>query len=84
MNQPHPHRSALKRIFNVLTWVLIALLLAATLWAVVWARKQPRVHSIRGEPSDVPLTRNYDQMHNWQPLAMGLGVFKDDNDSNRN
>jgi hypothetical protein len=48
---------------NVLAWVLIALLLAATLWAVMWAGKKPRVHSIWGEPSDVPLTRNYDQTH---------------------
>ena len=63
MDQPHHQRSALKRILNALIWVLIALLLAATLWAVVWAGKQPKVHSIWGEPSDVPLTRNYDQIH---------------------
>jgi len=64
MKQPHHQSSAFKRILNVLAWVLIALLLAATLWAVQWAAKQPKVHSIWGEPSDKPLTRNYSQMHN--------------------
>jgi len=48
----------------VLAWVLIALLLAATLWAVQWAAKQPKVHSIWGEPSDKPLSWNYSQMQN--------------------
>jgi hypothetical protein len=61
MNQPHHQRSALKRILEVVAWVLIALLLAATLWAVQWASRQPKVHSIWGEPSDRPLTRNYRQ-----------------------
>ena len=34
----------------------VGLLLVATVWAVLWARKQPAVHSIWGEPSDQPLT----------------------------
>ena len=64
MEQPHHKPSVVKRTLNALAWVLIALLLAATLWAVLWAAKQPRVHSIWGEPSEKPLTRNYGQMHN--------------------
>ena len=64
MEQPHHKPSVVKRTLNALTWVLIALLLAATLWTVLWAAKQPRVHSIWGEPSEKPLTRNYRQMHN--------------------
>jgi len=47
--------SAFKRTLNVLAWVLIAVLLAATLWWVQWAAKQPKVHSIWGEPSETPL-----------------------------
>jgi len=76
MNQLHRQRSVLKRILNVLSWVLIALLLAATLWAVMWAGKQPRVHSIWGEPSDVPLTRDYDQIHNGYSLHHGSSGFQ--------
>jgi hypothetical protein len=64
MKQPHHQSSVFKRTLNALAWVLIALLLAATLWVVQWAAKQPRVHSIWGEPSDKPLTRNHGQMHN--------------------
>jgi hypothetical protein len=56
MKQLEHQSSVLKRTLNVLAWVLIALLLAATLWAVQWAAKQPRVHSIWGEPSDSPIT----------------------------
>ena len=64
MKQPHHQSSVFKKALNVLVWILIALLLAATLWAVQWAAKQPGVHSIWGEPSDSPLTRNYGQIHN--------------------
>jgi len=49
------HNPVLKRILSVLAWGLIALLLAATLWAVQWAAHQPKVHSIWGEPSETPL-----------------------------
>ena len=49
-------RSVFKRTLNVLTWVLIALLVAATLWAVLWAARQPKVHSIWGEAPEKPLT----------------------------
>ena len=64
MEQLHHRPSVVKRTLNALAWVLIALLLAATLWVVQWAAKQPRVHSIWGEPSEKPLTRNYRQMRN--------------------
>ena len=40
-NRPHHQTSVLKRTLNVLAWVLIGLLLVATVWAVLWARKQP-------------------------------------------
>jgi hypothetical protein len=50
-----PRNSAFKRTLNVLAWVLIAVLQAATLWWVQWAAKQPKVHSIWGEPSEAPL-----------------------------
>jgi hypothetical protein len=63
MQQPPHQNSPLKRTLNVLAWVLIGLLLAATLWAVQWASKPPRVHSIRGEPSEKPLTWNFGQTH---------------------
>jgi hypothetical protein len=55
MEQSHPQRSVLKRTLNVLAWVLIAVLAAATLWGVRWAAHQPRVHSISGEPSETPV-----------------------------
>jgi len=70
MDQPRTRRSAFKRTLDVLAWILIVILLAATLWAVQWAAKQPRVHSIWGEPSDKPLTRNYEQMHSWHLPAL--------------
>ena len=63
MRQPHHQNSVFTRTLNVLTWVLIAVLLAATLWWVHWAAKQPRVHSIWGDPSDSPITRNYRLSH---------------------
>ena len=55
----HNQKSALKRTLDVLGWVLIFVLLAATLWGVHWASKQPKVHSIWGEPSDSHITWNY-------------------------
>ena len=63
MEQLHHKPSVVKRTLNALAWVLIALLVVATLWAVLWAAKQPKVHSIWGEPSEKPLTRNYRQTH---------------------
>jgi hypothetical protein len=47
-----------KKTIDALLWVLIALLLLGTLWAVRWGARQPRVHSIWGEPSDKPITWN--------------------------
>ena len=61
----------------MLAWILIALLLAATLWAVQWAAKQPRVHSIWGEPSEKPITRNYGRCTTGNPSRLDLYVFKD-------
>ena len=49
-----PPKSIAKKILNVLGWVLIAVLLIATLIGMIWAGYQPKVHSIRGEPSDKP------------------------------
>jgi hypothetical protein len=40
-------------------WVLIAVMLAATLWAIQWAAHQPNVHSIWGDSSDKPLTMGH-------------------------
>jgi len=40
-----------RKTLSVLAWVLIALLLAATLWAMQWASRQPAVHSIWGASS---------------------------------
>jgi hypothetical protein len=77
MKQPHHQSSVFKKTLNVLAWILIALLLAATLWAVQWAAKQPKVHSIWGEPSDSPITRNYTQNAQWvAPLVDHRHVFK--------
>jgi hypothetical protein len=42
-------------VMNILCWVLIAVLAAATLRWIVWANHQPRPHSIWGEPSEKPL-----------------------------
>jgi hypothetical protein len=85
MKQPLHQSSVFKRALNVLAWILIALLLAATLWAVQWAAKQPRVHSIWGEPSDSPITRNCGQIHD---VDSTYGVdpirFQGKNDSNWN
>ena len=47
--------SAVVRTLNVLAWVLIALLLAATLWAARWAAHRPEIHSIWGGSSETPL-----------------------------
>jgi hypothetical protein len=47
-----------KKTLDALLWVLIALLLLGTLWAVRWAGLQPKVHTIWGEPSDKPITWN--------------------------
>ena len=47
-----------KKTIDALLWVLIALLLLGTLWAVRWASQQPKVHTIWGEPSDKPITGN--------------------------
>jgi hypothetical protein len=55
MKQPR-RNSAFNRTLNVLAWVLIALLVGATLWTIQWAAHQPKVHSIWGEPSETPLT----------------------------
>ncbi len=52
MRQQHRQDSVFKITLGVLAWLLIALLLAATLWAVQWAAKQPSVHSIWGESAD--------------------------------
>ena len=84
MERPYHQTSVLKRTLNVLAWALIALLLVATLWAVQWARKQPTVHSIWGDPSDQPLTllmggRLYRIVH-----MIGFRVFKENDDSNWN
>lgn len=67
MKQPQYRSSIVKKTLNVLAWVLIAVLLVATLWAFVWAGHQPKVHSIWGDPSEKPLSGNY--------------FFKDKNDS---
>jgi hypothetical protein len=85
MKQPHHQTSVFKKILNVLTWILIALLLAATLWAVQWAAKQPKVHSIWGEPSDSPITRNQPNGQ-WEAPSVKnhRHIFKDKNDSNWN
>lgn len=75
----------MKKTVNALSWVLIGLLLAGTLWAVLWAAKQPRVHSIWGEPSEKPLTRNHRQTQAGQlPGFMGFYVSREENDANRN
>ena len=82
MKQPHHQSSVFKKTVNVLAWILIALLLAATLWAVQWAAKQPKVHSILGEPSDSPITWNHTDTPWVTPEVKRL--FKDKNDSNWN
>jgi hypothetical protein len=51
------------------------LLLAATLWAYLWAGRQPRVHSIWGDPPEKPLSGNYGRVHSGQQFC------KDKNDS---
>ena len=48
--------SVVRRTLNVLAWILIGLLLVATVWALLWAWKQPAVNSIWGDPSNQPLT----------------------------
>ena len=58
MKQPLHETSLLTKLLNVLAWVLIAALLVATLFAVQWAARQPKVHSIWGEPSEKPLSGN--------------------------
>ena len=47
--------AGLRATLNVLAWVLIAGLVAATLLWTVWAGHQPRPHSVWGEPSEKPL-----------------------------
>jgi hypothetical protein len=54
------HRgSGVRRTINGLLWALIAILLAATFWAIQWASHQPAVHSIWGEPSQKPISGSY-------------------------
>ncbi len=84
MRQPSPQSSRLKRMLSVLAWVLIGLLLGATLWAVRWAAKQPKPHSIWGEPSDKPLTRKLEWTHIGDFLHYRISSFKENNDSNWN
>jgi hypothetical protein len=56
------HSSVFEKILITLVWALIALLLAATFWAVTWGAKHSRVDFSWGGPSDGKLTRNYTQM----------------------
>ena len=78
MEQPHHRPSVVKRTLNALAWVLIALLLAATLWTVLWAAKQPKVHSIWGEPSEKPADPEFRPDAQWvTPHAIDLQIFKD-------
>jgi hypothetical protein len=44
-----------RTVMNILCWLLIAVLAAATLRWVVWASDQPRPHTIWGELSKKPL-----------------------------
>jgi len=44
-----------KASMNILCWLLIALLAAATLRWIAWGSHQPRPHSVWGEPSEKPL-----------------------------
>jgi len=45
----------LQAVVDILCWVLIALLVAATMRWIVWGSHQPRPHTIWGEPSEKPL-----------------------------